>query len=110
LWEIEETNTESNTTVERAQPTNGETVSNEIISSEKSQDNKSERVNYSQKLVQENDLLKQQRLCKVCLDEEAAIVFLPCGHLVACGFCASALHKCPVCRRRINGTVRAIFS
>lgn len=32
-------------------------------------------------LEEENRLLKDARLCKVCLDEEVGVVFLPCGHL-----------------------------
>ncbi|KAL3257292.1 hypothetical protein MRX96_046499 [Rhipicephalus microplus] len=58
----------------------------------------------------ENLRLKDQRLCKVCLDAEVGVVFLPCGHLVACPACASALSDCPVCRASIRGTVRTFFS
>jgi len=32
-------------------------------------------------LEEENRQLKDARLCKVCLDEEVGVVFLPCGHL-----------------------------
>lgn len=35
-------------------------------------------------LEEENRLLKDARLCKVCLDEDVGIVFLPCGHLGEC--------------------------
>ncbi|XP_033744154.1 uncharacterized protein LOC117330044 [Pecten maximus] len=61
-------------------------------------------------LTEENRELREQKTCKVCLDEEASIVFLPCGHLVTCPMCASALRKCPVCRTYIRGTVKAIIS
>ncbi|OWF51547.1 putative inhibitor of apoptosis isoform X1 [Mizuhopecten yessoensis] len=61
-------------------------------------------------LTEENRELREQKICKVCLDEEASIVFLPCGHLVTCPMCASALRKCPVCRTYIRGTVKAIIS
>ncbi|KAH7938373.1 hypothetical protein HPB49_022955 [Dermacentor silvarum] len=61
-------------------------------------------------LALENLRLKDQRLCKVCLDAEVGVVFLPCGHLVACPACASALSDCPVCRASIRGTVRTFFS
>ncbi|OWF56460.1 Baculoviral IAP repeat-containing protein 7-A [Mizuhopecten yessoensis] len=61
-------------------------------------------------LVNENRELREQKACKVCLDEEASIVFLPCGHLVTCPMCSSALRKCPVCRSYIRGTVKAIIS
>lgn len=32
-------------------------------------------------LEEENRLLKDARLCKVCMDQDVAVVFLPCGHL-----------------------------
>ncbi|PVD28235.1 hypothetical protein C0Q70_10822 [Pomacea canaliculata] len=38
--------------------------------------------------------------------EEATILFLPCGHLVACAQCAPALRTCAICRQRVSGTVR----
>lgn len=61
-------------------------------------------------LEEENRVLRERKTCKVCLDEEASIVFLPCGHLVTCPMCASALQKCPICRSFIRGTVKAIVS
>lgn len=32
-------------------------------------------------LEEENRQLKDARLCKVCMDEDVSVVFLPCGHL-----------------------------
>ncbi|XP_077525638.1 death-associated inhibitor of apoptosis 2-like [Haemaphysalis longicornis] len=61
-------------------------------------------------LAEENLRLKEQRLCKVCLDAEVGVLFLPCGHLVACPACASALTSCAVCRREILGMVRTFLS
>ncbi|VDI50276.1 baculoviral IAP repeat-containing protein 7/8 [Mytilus galloprovincialis] len=60
-------------------------------------------------LEEENQTLKDQQTCKICLDEPIAIVFLPCGHLAACGSCAPALRRCPICRAFIKGTVKAIM-
>ncbi|CAG2201420.1 unnamed protein product [Mytilus edulis] len=60
-------------------------------------------------LEEENQNLKDQQTCKICLDEPIAIVFLPCGHLAACGSCAPALRRCPICRAFIKGTVKAIM-
>ncbi|KAH9382412.1 hypothetical protein HPB48_005555 [Haemaphysalis longicornis] len=64
----------------------------------------------STELALENLRLKEQRLCKVCLDAEVGVVFLPCGHLAACPACASALTTCPICRSDIAGTVRTFLS
>lgn len=58
-------------------------------------------------LEEENRFLKDQRLCKVCMDNEVGVVFLPCGHLLTCTFCAPALKLCPMCRKAIQATVRA---
>lgn len=49
-------------------------------------------------------------LCKICFRNELGVVFLPCGHMVACIDCASALKVCAVCRKSIQATVRAFLS
>ncbi|XP_050348378.1 E3 ubiquitin-protein ligase XIAP isoform X19 [Nymphalis io] len=35
-------------------------------------------------LEEENRQLREARMCKVCMDNEVSVVFLPCGHLVSC--------------------------
>jgi len=64
----------------------------------------------SSDLMTENTRLKEQRTCKICMDEEVGVVFLPCGHLCSCVNCAPSLKDCPVCRRPIQGTVRTFLS
>ncbi|KAM9220015.1 baculoviral IAP repeat-containing protein 3 isoform 1-T1 [Dugong dugon] len=54
--------------------------------------------------------LQEERTCKVCMDKEVSIVFIPCGHLVVCKECAPSLRKCPICRGTIKGTVRTYLS
>lgn len=49
-------------------------------------------------------------ICKVCYFRERTILFVPCGHFVACATCASALSTCPVCRMPFKGTFRAYLS
>merc|ERR1719481_1070113 len=61
-------------------------------------------------LETENARLKEQRTCKVCMDGEVGVVFLPCGHLCCCVLCAPSLRDCPVCRTNIQGTVRTFLS
>lgn len=58
-------------------------------------------------LETENEELKSEIMCKICMDEESAVVFLPCGHLVSCTHCSHALRQCPLCRAEIKGSVRA---
>lgn len=48
--------------------------------------------------------------CKICMSEEVGVVFLPCGHLLSCVFCAPAISQCPLCRSEIRGRVRTFLS
>ncbi|XP_061192111.1 baculoviral IAP repeat-containing protein 2-like [Saccostrea echinata] len=57
-------------------------------------------------LIEENRKLKDLRLCKICLENDASIAMLPCGHLCCCPDCAPAMRKCPICRQFVKGTVR----
>jgi len=61
-------------------------------------------------LEQENRRLKEARICKICMDNEVGVVFLPCGHLISCVNCAPSLKDCPVCRQSIHGTVKTYMS
>ncbi|CAH0586957.1 unnamed protein product [Chrysodeixis includens] len=61
-------------------------------------------------LEEENRQLKEARLCKVCMDSEVSVVFLPCGHMVSCGRCGAALGACPLCRAAVRALVRAYLA
>ncbi|KAM3964935.1 death-associated inhibitor of apoptosis 2 [Aphomia sociella] len=61
-------------------------------------------------LEEENRQLKEARLCKVCMDSEVSVVFLPCGHLVSCARCGAALSACPLCRAAVRALVRAYLA
>lgn len=61
-------------------------------------------------LEEENRMLKEARMCKICMDAEVGIVFLPCGHLTTCITCATNLQYCPLCRCTIKATVRTFLS
>ncbi|XP_032688139.1 baculoviral IAP repeat-containing protein 7 isoform X2 [Odontomachus brunneus] len=71
-------------------------------------------LNYTNKdyeaLQEENRRLKEARLCKICMDNDVAIAFLPCGHLATCIFCAPSLTFCPMCRIMIRASVRTFLS
>ncbi|XP_038151946.1 E3 ubiquitin-protein ligase XIAP isoform X2 [Cyprinodon tularosa] len=41
--------------------------------------------------------LQREKQCKICMDRDICIVFLPCGHLVSCKQCSESLVKCPIC-------------
>ncbi|XP_011630439.1 baculoviral IAP repeat-containing protein 7-A isoform X1 [Pogonomyrmex barbatus] len=74
---------------------------------ERKRDNESDDL---MSLREENRRLKEARLCKVCMDHELAVVFLPCGHLATCNNCAPALANCPLCRLGIRAYVRIFLS
>jgi hypothetical protein len=61
-------------------------------------------------LETENRVLKEQKICKVCFENDANMVFIPCGHLVVCENCSDRLRECPVCRRPIQGVLKAYLS
>jgi len=63
--------------------------------------------NSPDEIVRENEELKQQLLCKICMDNDADVVFLPCGHMIACNTCARALRKCAVCRALIKSALKS---
>uniref|UniRef100_A0A8C2Z2S9 Baculoviral IAP repeat containing 2 n=1 Tax=Cyclopterus lumpus TaxID=8103 RepID=A0A8C2Z2S9_CYCLU len=69
-------------------------------------------ISFLQTLPMEEQLrrLQEERTCKVCMDKEVNIVFIPCGHLVVCKECAPSLRKCPICRGLVKGTVRTFLS
>nr|CAB3225593.1 ZF(RING)-14 zinc finger protein [Phallusia mammillata] len=58
----------------------------------------------------ELERLRSDRLCKVCLDRNSNMVFIPCGHLCCCLECTRALRTCPVCRKHITRAVRTYTS
>jgi len=51
--------------------------------------------------------LHQKFLCKQCLSNKATIVFLPCGHMVACKNCNNTYSKCLVCHTTIRERIQA---
>ncbi|CAG2244792.1 unnamed protein product [Mytilus edulis] len=57
-------------------------------------------------LKEENQNLRDQQTCKICLQEPVSIAFLPCGHLATCNNCAPMLRRCPICRTFIKGTIK----
>uniref|UniRef100_H2ZML6 RING-type domain-containing protein n=1 Tax=Ciona savignyi TaxID=51511 RepID=H2ZML6_CIOSA len=66
----------------------------------------------STKLLQCSELrrLRDEKRCKVCLDRDAEMVFIPCGHLSTCLICTQSLRQCPVCRMKINRSYRTFPS
>ncbi|CAC5380852.1 BIRC2_3 [Mytilus coruscus] len=72
--------------------------------------NKEITENEIRSLQEENIQLKEQVMCKICMDKNVSIAFLPCGHLACCIDCAPAMRKCPMCRVYIKGTVKTYLA
>ncbi|CAG2209874.1 BIRC2_3 [Mytilus edulis] len=72
--------------------------------------NKEITENEIRSLQEENTQLKEQVMCKICMDKNVSIAFLPCGHLACCIDCAPAMRKCPMCRVYIKGTVKTYLA
>ena len=54
----------------------------------------------------ENEKLKKMLICKNCETRAVETLNLPCKHIVCCENCADILDLCPLCSKRILGTVR----
>ncbi|XP_027132265.1 E3 ubiquitin-protein ligase XIAP-like [Larimichthys crocea] len=50
--------------------------------------------------------LQRERQCKICMDRDIGIVFIPCGHLVSCKQCSVSLIKCPICCGAITQKIK----
>lgn len=61
-------------------------------------------------ILRENENLKEQRLCKICLDDDAGVLFEPCGHICCCSSCGVPLQQCPICRTSITNIIKAYIS
>ncbi|EET00070.1 Hypothetical protein GSB_21792 [Giardia duodenalis] len=60
-------------------------------------------------IEQLKEKLKQpgnSEVCCICLENDACIVFIPCGHLCTCRVCDRSLtrRQCPICRTRIESS------
>lgn len=57
-----------------------------------------------------NSPIKDEDLCKVCLDQAQTCVLLPCRHQCVCPTCATQLTTCPICRSTIDRTINVFKS
>lgn len=47
--------------------------------------------------------------CKICIEEDLNVAFLPCHHAVSCTNCACSLEFCPICRKKIAKSIYIII-
>lgn len=53
-----------------------------------------------------DEIVADGESCTICLDNEANIIFIPCGHTVVCSKCVKNTRKynklCPICKRPVT--------
>ena len=64
----------------------------------------------TEEILEENRKLKEDRLCKICLDSNKEVIFIPCGHYLACLNCGLNFQTCPVCRAKISSIVKTYMT
>jgi len=50
------------------------------------------------------EILKQDK-CRVCQNEPAKTLLMPCGHLVVCKLCGPTTLRCPICQVKVKSTI-----
>ncbi len=45
--------------------------------------------------------------CTICFESLINCILMPCAHEIACARCAQRLSHCPICRQRVETTLRA---
>lgn len=58
----------------------------------------------------ESKKIDDSRLCKICLDTELEVLFIPCTHMSTCASCAVTQTHCPICRTQINCIIKPIMA
>ncbi|KAF7682627.1 Baculoviral IAP repeat-containing protein 7 [Astathelohania contejeani] len=61
-------------------------------------------------LTEELNTLKNNIVCKICLDNNIEIVLYPCLHMVTCYSCTLNIKLCPICRKDILYISKPIIS
>ena len=86
----------------------GPKASEESLISEQNRNSNSNKTHEEKEnnLKEENERLKNERLCVICLTKDKNVLFLPCAHLAACLECSLSLKTCPICRSKIQASVR----
>lgn len=50
------------------------------------------------------------KVCRVCMDAEVEVVYLPCAHAVTCKRCAPCFDNCIICRNPVKEIIKLYFS
>ena len=85
------------------------TTSNDVIEKVPPQSSSSSSSS-SMETLEELKKFHESKICKICMDVESNVTFLPCRHMAFCSGCAVALTQCPICRGHIEWCLSSIIS
>lgn len=60
--------------------------------------------------IEQVETCDNKLLCKVCLENELSVVFMPCKHMVCCSDCSVTCDKCIICRQNITSFLKIFIS
>ena len=72
--------------------------------------NPSIKIQTYDEVLKENNILKDEKLCKICMTKKMDVVIIPCGHFVSCSECITSLENCPFCRSSVKAVVKTFLS
>lgn len=55
------------------------------------------------------ELMYHSTICKICLKEKIEVMFIPCGHVIACIECSVTLNNCAICRQVIQSFMKVFL-
>ncbi|KAK7107862.1 baculoviral IAP repeat-containing protein 7-like [Littorina saxatilis] len=64
----------------------------------------------AQGIISENERLKARQKCKICKQAQVGMIFLPCGHILACTQCGPKTRNCTHCGEFIRATANVYLS
>ena len=62
----------------------------------------------SEDIIERNIELRNS--CKVCMEGEVEVAYLPCGHAAVCKNCATYFDKCVICRCPVKELIKLYFA
>ncbi|XP_048088217.1 E3 ubiquitin-protein ligase XIAP isoform X2 [Alosa alosa] len=87
-----------------------ENLIQDVLSNSAENDPEGSHANDDENPLEKLEKLQREKQCKICMDSDACIVFVPCGHLATCKRCSDSLGKCPICCANIIQKIKTYIS
>lgn len=52
---------------------------------------------------------RENESCKICYTNKKEVVYIPCGHIVACKKCGTGFTNCPACRSNVKDIIQIFY-